>query len=399
MEDIRRYIDNSLFIKWVYDPDEHINEYWDFYLDKHPDEKEFLIELKGELALFRISGQTLSEEKKKILSEKIARKIQDRQRRTRVSEIGRIFLKYAAMLIIALSIGVAGYWGFYQNQKSYIYSTVAHSGENSKSQLHLSNGTIVDIEKDNSKIALSRDQKITIDNEKVIDLNKTSKADESKMIEVIIPFGKKSQLTLEDGTKVWLDAGSRMAFPAKFKGSKREVFLEGEGYFEVTHNQKFPFYVNAGEMVVKVLGTRFNISAYESDKLIETVLIEGNVAISDRSALTFLKRETILMPNQKASYDRNDRTIVINDEPDVDFAIAWTEGWFKFNRQSINDVLNKLKRYYNVQFIFAQGFPTEDLITGKLYLKDSIEQVMMAMEVVAKLQYRINGNNIYIEKK
>ena len=105
------------------------------------------------------------------------------------------------------------------------------------------------------------------------------------------------------------------------------------------------------------------------------------------------------MPNQKASYNRNDRSIVVRDEPDVDDAIAWTEGWFKFQRQSINDVLNKLQRYYNVEFVFSPGFPAGDLITGKLYLKDSIEQVMKTLEVVAKLQYRIDGNKIYIEKK
>ena len=313
--------------------------------------------------------------------------------------IGSSFLKYAAMLIVALSIGAAGFFGFYQNQKSYVYDTIADSGGNGKSQLHLSNGTIVDLEKDNSKIALSDDQKITIDNEKVIDLNKTIQTDESKMNEVVVPFGKKSQLTLEDGTKVWLNAGSRMAFPTKFKGSKREVFLEGEGYFEVAHNQQLPFYVNTGEIAIKVLGTKFNVSAYESDKLIETVLIEGSVAVSERSALAFIKSETILIPNQKASYDRNDRSIAINNEPDIDCAIAWTEGWFKFNRQSINDVLNKLQRYYNVQFVYNTGFPSEDLITGKLYLKDSIEQVMNTLEVVAKVQYRIDGNKIYIEKK
>ena len=313
--------------------------------------------------------------------------------------IGYFFFKYAAILIIALSIGAAGYWSYYQNQKSYVYSTIADSGINGKSQLHLSNGATVDLEKDNSKIALSGDQKITIDNEKVIDLNKTIQADESKMNEVVVPFGKKSQLTLEDGTKVWLNAGSRMAFPTKFKGNKREVFLEGEGYFEVAHNQKLPFYVNTNEISIKVLGTRFNISAYESDKLVEAVLIEGSVAINERSALSFIKSGSILVPHQKASYNRNDHSIVVKEEPNVDDAIAWTEGWFKFNRQSINDVLSKLQRYYNVQFEFSAEFPAEDLITGKLYLKDSIEQAMMTMEVVAKLQYRINGNKIYVEKK
>ncbi|MCK9640018.1 MAG: FecR domain-containing protein [Prolixibacteraceae bacterium] len=310
------------------------------------------------------------------------------------------FIKYAAILILALSIGAVGFWDLYQNQKSYVYSTIAESGKNGMSQLHLSNGTTVNLEKDNSKIALSADQKVTIDNEKVIDLkNKTSQADDSKMNEVVVPFGRKSQLTLEDGTKVWLNAGSRMAFPTKFKGNKREVFLEGEGYFEVAHNQKLPFYVNTDEIAIKVLGTKFNISAYGSEKLIEAVLIEGSIVINERSALSFIKSGSILMPNQKASYDRNDRSIVVKEEPNVDDAIAWTEGWLKFHRQSINDVLNKLQRYYNVQFDFNAEFPAEDLITGKLYLNDSIEQVMLTMEVVAKLQYRISGNKIYVGKK
>ena len=252
-------------------------------------------------------------------------------------------LKYAAILIASLSIGAAGFW-IYQNQKSYVYPTVADSGSG-KSQLHLSNGTIIDLEKDESKIALSGDQKITINNEKVIDLKKTDKEVESKMMEVFVPFGKKSQLTLEDGTNVWLNAGSRMAFPEKFTGKKREIFLEGEGYFEVAHNREIPFFVNTGEIAVRVLGTRFDVSAYESDGAIEAVLIEGKVAISKRSALAFFKDESILLPNQRASYDRINHSIVVKDEPDVDNAVAWTEGVFKFHKQSINEVLNKLERY------------------------------------------------------
>ena len=331
------------------------------------------------------------------LSEEKTLRLEINQESSRIVYSG--FLKYAAILFLALSIGAAGFWSFYQNQKSYVYSTIADSGENGKSQLHLSNGTIVDLEKDNSKIALSADQKIIIDNEKVIDLNKSNQPDNSKMNEVVVPFGKKSQLTLEDGTKVWLNAGSRIAFPTKFTGKKREIFLKGEGYFEVAHNQERPFYVNTDNISIKVLGTRFDISAYESDKFIETVLIEGRVAISERSALAFIKIESILMPNQKASYDRIGRNIDIIDEPNADYAISWTEGYFKFYKQSIKDVLNKLQRYYNVQFITSPGFPTEDLISGKLYLKDTIEQIMTSLDVVIKLKYRIVGNQIYIEKK
>lgn len=305
-------------------------------------------------------------------------------------------LKYAAILIVSLSIGAAGFW-IYQNQRFYVYTAVADSS--GKSQLHLSNGTVIDLEKDDSKIALSGDQKITIDNEKVIDLKETAKEAESKMMEVVVPFGKKSQLALEDGTKVWLNAGSRMAFPEKFTGKKREIFLEGEGYFEVAHNREIPFYVNTGEIAVRVLGTRFDVSAYESDGAIETVLLEGKVAISKRSALAFLKDESILLPNQRASYDRINHSIVVKNEPDVDNTVAWTEGVFKFHKQSIHEVLNKLERYYNVKFVYNSGFPSKDLITGKLYLKDTIEQVMKTMEVVGRLTYRIEGNKIFIERK
>ena len=321
----------------------------------------------------------------------------DRKQKT-YQLISRSILKYAAILVIAFSIGAIGFWGYYQNQKSHVYTSIIESNFNGKLQLHLSNGTSVDLEKDDSKIALSSDQKITINNEKVIDLTKGGQADNLQMNELVVPFGKKSQLTLEDGTKVWLNAGSRMEFPTKFKGGKREVFLQGEGYFEVAHNDKVPFYVNAGEISIKVLGTRFDISAYISDKLIDVILLEGSVAIREQTAFPFMKDQSILKPNQKASYNRNDGSIIVKDEPNVAYSIAWTEGWFKFHRQSIDEVFDKLQRYYNVQFEYTSEFPKEDLISGKLYLKDSIEQVMLTMEVVANLKYRINGNKIYVEK-
>ncbi len=308
-------------------------------------------------------------------------------------------LKYAAILMLIFSVGTAIIFDYYQNQKFYKYSTVTDFEKNGKSQLHLSDGTIMDLEKDQSEIALSSDQKITIDNEKVIDLNNNSIDEKSKMNEVVVPFGKKTQLTLEDGTKVWLNAGSRMAFPTKFNSKKREVFMEGEGYFEVAHNEELPFFVNTGEIAIRVLGTSFNICAYATDKMIETVLLEGSVSISQQSGLAFFKDELLLEPYQKASFNKDDRSMVIKEEPNVDNVISWTKGISKFYRQSIHVVLNTLQRHYNVQFILNPGFPAEDMITGKLYLEDSIDEVMKALEVVAKIQYRIDGNKIYIDKR
>ena len=371
---------------------------WESLLAEHPEFKSTVNKARKILDLLRDQHDHLSDDD--ILN--IWKNIEDfdRQHLTRAHHIQlRTFLRYAAMLILALSIGTTGYVVFHKKSKSYVYSTTAESGAGRQSHLVLSNGTTVDLESENSKIAMNGDQKIVIDNEKVIDLNEASNPDDQKMNEVVIPFGKKSQLTLEDGTKVWLNAGSRMAFPNKFTGKKREIFLEGEGYFEVAHNENMPFLIYTGEIAVKVLGTKFNISAYKADQLVETILLEGKVAIREQSALGFLKNETILSPNQKASYDRKDQSIVVKNEPDVDLAIAWTEGWFKFSQQSMNEVLNKLQRYYNVHFVYDNKFRTSDLITGKLDLKESVESVMLALADVTDIQFRIDGNKIYIGNK
>ena len=371
---------------------------WEAFLIENPEFKSTVNKARKILDLLRDRHDHLSDDDLLAIWKNIESFDEQARKRTRQIKLHAI-MRYAAILIVAISIGSVGYWSFNQYRKSYIYTSTGDSGAGSQSKLHLSNGTTVDLEKENSKIAMNSDQKIVIDNEKVIDLSKTSEADESKMNEVVIPYGKKSQLTLEDGTKVWLNAGSRMAFPTKFAGKKREVFLEGEAYFEVAHNQVQPFVVNTGEIAIKVLGTRFNLSAYKTDKLTETVLLEGKVTVSELSALGFLKSETILSPNQKASYDRNNRSISVFDVTDADLAIAWTEGWFKFSQQSLNDVLNKLQRYYNVQFVFDSKFPTNDLISGKLDLKEAVGSVMIALADVAGIQYRIDGNQIYIEKK
>ncbi len=389
-------LEDSKFVAWMVRGD-HQQE-WESFLSEHPEFRYKVKKVRKILNLLHERTDNLSEEE--LL--KIWRNIEgfDDHIKNRSGRI-KLFsmIRYAAVLILALFVGSAGLWIVTNHQKSYNYTSSIVPGSATQSRLLLSNGTTVDLEKKDSKIAMNNGKKIVIDNEKIIDLSQTAVPDESKMNEVVIPFGKKSQLILADGTKVWLNAGSRMAFPTKFTSKKREVFLEGEAYFEVTHNQELPFVVNTSELSIKVLGTRFNVSAYDSDRLTETVLLEGKVSVSERSMLGLLKSETILSPNQKASYDHTDRLITVKSEPDVEFAIAWTEGWFKFSQHSLQDVINKLQRFYNVQFVFDTQFSTADLISGKLDLKESVEAVMVALSDVANIQYRVDGNKIYINKK
>ena len=389
-------LDDSKFVAWIVRGDRKLE--WESFLVEHPEFRFKVSKVQKILDLLRERPENLSEGEllrvwKNI--ESYDNTIRDRSRQFKFRSI----LQYAAILILILFIGSGGFWLFDKHQNSYTYTSKIDPRVGNQSRLLLSNGTSVDLEKKNSTIAMNSGEKIVIDNEKIINLDQAVGSDDSKMNEVVIPFGKKSQLILEDGTKVWLNAGSRMAFPTKFRGKKREVFLEGEAYFEVAHSKEHPFLVNTSDLSIKVLGTRFNVSAYDSDQVTETVLLEGKVSVSELSVLGMLKSETILSPNQKASYNHIDGSITVKSEADVEFAIAWTEGWFKFSQQSLQGVINKLQRFYNVQFVFDAEFSTADLISGKLDLKESVYEVMIALSDVANIQYRVVGNKIYINKR
>ena len=146
-------------------------------------------------------------------------------------------------------------------------------------------------------------------------------------------FRSKSQLVLADGTKVWLNAGSRMAFPSEFTGTQRTVFLEGEAYFEVAHIDAQPFVVNVKEIAVKVLGTRFNITAYTADPTIETILLEGKVSLSGKTPDTSTKTETILEVNQLAVYSKSNRLFEVEEIEDSELYTAWIKGLFHFSQK------------------------------------------------------------------
>ena len=262
----------------------------------------------------------------------------------------------------------------------------------------LRSGEEIALQKENSIVEVGQSGEIKINKEQIINSHQALSGKSAAMNEVVVPYGKKSQLLLADGTKVWLNAGSRMAFPSEFTGTQRTVFLEGEAYFEVAHNTAQTFVVNAREVAVKVLGTRFNISAYTADETVETVLLEGKVSLSDNSSKALSKNEVMLAPNQKAIFGKESRQFEVGIVSDAELYTAWVSGWFLFSQESLFSVLRKLERYYNVQFVCDRDFPSGDMISGKLDLKDSLEQVMLALADVSGIEYRINDNNVTISK-
>lgn len=395
---LEELVDDNLFIGWVLKGENH--EEWEKLIEHNPEFRKKANDARKIILLFDEPYEKLDESSVLDMWKNISDYSHMHMQKSKRLKIQRT-ISWAASVLLFLSIGTLGYYYFNEKSNNYQFSSALFQDNNDNARLILSIGKEISIDEDNLKISLNDENELIVNNDSVIDLSpKESQSDNKvQMNEVIIPSGKKAELTLPDGTKVWLSSCSRLAFPTKFTKGTRKVFLQGEACFKVTHNENYPFIVNVGHLNIKDLGTYFNVSAYNSDDKIETILLEGSVAISNPNAFGFVKDEIVLKPYQKASFDKKGDVIKVEYEPDADVYFAWTKGWLQFSGESLISVISKLERYYNVEITTPDNFPSNELITGKLSLKDSLNDVLIALDDVAKIKHRINGNEIFIEKE
>ena len=395
---LEELLEDKLFIAWVLRKQN--DKEWKAFIDANPQFAPTARKAREIILMLRDSYELMDEDSVLEIWQNIGR-FEKLHRPKDKKLIIRKTIQWAASVLLILSLGTLGYLYLNEQDTTYPFASVSSGMETGRARLVLSGGEEVALEKQNSSVAFNSENELVINNDSIIDLTNTEAetVKEARLNEVIIPYGKRSELLLADGTKVWLNAGSRLAFPSAFSGKKREVFLEGEACFKVAENKNQPFVVNAGELDVNVLGTWFNVSAYPEDAVIETVLLEGSVSVQKSSVLGIGKKETFLKPWQKASFNKRQNEMKVEYDPSAEVAVSWTEGWFQFSGESLKSVLNKLERYYNLEVVLPEHFPSNERITGKLDLKDSPQEVLNALADVAQISYRISGNKIYIDKK
>lgn len=218
---------------------------------------------------------------------------------------------------------------------------------------------------------------------------------------LIVPFGKRSDLTLSDGTKVWLNSGSKLIFPSAFNNDKREVYLEGEAIFEVSHNKRKPFFVASKDHTIEVLGTIFNVSNYKADDFISTVLKSGSIKINYKAGQFFKSTKSrIIDPNQKVTFKRG-QGIVKTTNVDVAPYFSWRDGIFIFKNDDLKSIMKKISRYYNVEIEIKNNDLANDSFSGHLDLKNDIESVMQTITETETSDFNfeiINQNKIIIDK-
>jgi hypothetical protein len=159
--------------------------------------------------------------------------------------------------------------------------------------------------------------------------------------------GNQYQLVLADGSKVWLNSASSLRFPTSFTGDRREVELDGEGYFEIAKNAAKPFHVKTSTQDIEVLGTHFNVNAYNDEEVTKTTLLEGKVRVVKRETANGKENLIILQPGEQAIASEYS-PFTIHHSPDLDQVMAWKNGWFEFDDTDIKTIMRQISRWYDV---------------------------------------------------
>jgi len=253
-------------------------------------------------------------------------------------------------------------------------------------RLILNNKEEVEIKEENIKISYSKSGKnIKINKSKSVaqDIEDPSKTVYNS---IVVPYGRRSQVILSEGTIVWLNSGTKFTYPTNFKGGKREVHLEGEAIFEVSHNKEMPFYVHTNDYKVKVLGTVFNVSSYNDEGHTSTALASGSVEILYNNTSFFGRKSIKISPGTLATYNRKNQEIS-KKEVDVKKYMSWKEGVFIFKKEPLTSILKKISRYYNIPIQIENKNLVKETFSGYLDLKEDLESVLDIIKITTSIKY------------
>ncbi|MGB3006421.1 MAG: FecR domain-containing protein [Chitinophagaceae bacterium] len=217
--------------------------------------------------------------------------------------------------------------------------------------------------------------------------------DEAFYNTITTPRGGQYQVTLSDGTKVWLNAASSIRFPVLFAGKERRVTITGETYFEVAHNQAMPFKVKAVTSEVEVVGTHFNINAYDDEAAIKTTLVEGKVKVSATGSGLPTPDSRLLSPDQQSVISKSGKISVVNNA-DTEEAVAWKNGRFQFKSADIKSILRQIARWYDVEVEYKGNVDLH--FTGQLTRNDNVSKVFEKLAMTGEVHFRIQGKKIIV---
>ena len=376
--------------------------FWEDYILENPEKEQDMEAARQLLLSMSFDKEAYSEQEKLELLDQINSEIKTVRKRKIYVGFGKIFA--AACVVALVSIGIIIH---FKPAASTTSSDLVADEANSlalekETRLVLAGEKTIAIEEggdilyENGEMTISsisqQDKRYAVDTE----------SEEVQYNELIVPKGRRaSHLILDDGSRVWVNSGSKFRFPATFAQDKREVYVEGEIYIEVAKDPKRPFFVKTSEMQVRALGTRFNVTAYRDDLSQMVVLVEGLVEVQSNDET----KKKILQPDHMLTLAGNSMDIKVANTYDF---ISWKDGLLQFRSQPLSMILAKISRHYDLYIDCEQDI--KDLkCSGKLVLFDDPKDVLETIARTISLEkpdsktvpmaYEMNGNTILLKKK
>lgn len=211
---------------------------------------------------------------------------------------------------------------------------------------------------------------------------------------IIVPYGATYSLVLADGTKIYLNSGTMLEVPVRFAAAERRVRVTGEVYCEVAPAASWPFVVEAGGMEVCVRGTVFNVKAYPDEESFVTTLVEGSVAVKAAGQ----EVEQRLRPGEQASYDRVTAAIGVSPA-DVEAQTAWKSGLFHFRRLPLEEIVRRIARWYDLEFVFADTTLRAEPFSGKVPMYATVNDVLRKFEYAGEARFELDGRTLVVYRK
>ena len=368
--------ENNLISKYLQGEatEEEIKTLFD-WVDSAAKNREEFITYKKVWALSAVSKDENSNDFKK-LQFKI-KAIQNKKLRS-------ISYRYAAILVFGLFIASV-----------FVYQFSLK--ENSEILLELSNGSKKIISLDENQDIVNREGELLgIQREGTISYEDIADNGSAELVfnTLSVPYAKRLHLVFSDGSSVFLNAGTTIKFPIKFlKGQPREVFLDGEAFFDIVKDEKHAFIVQANRLRTKVYGTKFNVNSYRNNDLDQIVLQAGSVGVKSNGEQTKTSAEILLKPNEIAILDKTD--LLYKQKVDIKSHIAWVKGVFMFKNERFEDIFKKLERHYDVSIQINQPALNDSRYTGTFDI-ETIAEVLKTFSKLKGFSYEIDNKEITI---
>ena len=312
------------------------------------------------------------------------KKLQFKIKAIQNKKLRAISYRYAAILVFGLFIASV-----------FVYQFSLK--ENSEILLELSNGSKKIISLDENQDIVNREGELLgIQREGTISYEDIADNGSAELVfnTLSVPYAKRLHLVFSDGSSVFLNAGTTIKFPIKFlKGQPREVFLDGEAFFDIVKDEKHAFIVQANRLRTKVYGTKFNVNSYRNNDLDQIVLQAGSVGVKSNGEQTKTSAEILLKPNEIAILDKTD--LLYKQKVDIKSHIAWVKGVFMFKNERFEDIFKKLERHYDVSIQINQPALNDSRYTGTFDI-ETIAEVLKTFSKLKGFSYEIDNKEITI---